>query len=157
MLTRDNFEIVVGNYVYRANGEELRVAEIFPEEDDNGYGKFIAIPMYHIESMEVVSYGNGPVELNTEVDYEAEETIIESKHIFYNAPTAKIDKDITKKKEEYNKICVHIGDATVIKREMERDNNKLIDKYNKEISDLENKISELKSNIKQLIDKYISI
>ncbi len=105
MKTRDGFEIKKDETVFSARGESLQVRELFQEETN----KVIVIPIYHIKSMYVTGDGGHHQEVDTDIDYEGEDRIVSSGDIFKKAPTARIDQELKKKKEELDRICLKIG------------------------------------------------
>lgn len=146
MNTRDGYEIKIGDNVCNFAGETLVVKEFFPDSEETG--KVVVTPQYFIESMHANCDGGSHREISVEVDYDAEDAVVDCANIFQSAPTAKIDEGIKSKRDELAGICQRIGLAKVELRLARDQSSESIKRLNDDTKFAEATLSEVRTKLR---------
>ena len=150
MNTRDGYEITIGETYCNFSGETLVVKGFFPDSEETG--KVVVTPQFYIESMTANGDGGSYSEIHVDMDYEAEDSIVDASSIFKNAPTAQIDDTIKAKKGELGGLCQRIGLAKVELRLAREESEESINTMKAATDEATLILSEVRAKLKSSLD-----
>jgi hypothetical protein len=112
--TSDGIKVKTGRFYYTDHGEVVSLKEVVENQD--GVVRYLVTPFYEGEAMEMVCYGNSPIERSIPYEVEGVPTIVN--HIFAKEPTKKLGEKTKDSVVNLEAIATTVGRLSILEKEI---------------------------------------